>query len=78
MIAETKKVLAACFWHPAGRVTLTCRPQNAIAVARRKWLILVEFWDFLSNLESKKIFFGLLPSSSVTRRRSRTQSDPVL
>ena len=78
MIAETKKVLATCVRHPAGRFTRTVRPHNAIASAHRKWLILVEFGDFLSNLERKKIFFWPAALIHVTRRRSRTPSDPVL
>ena len=83
MIAETKKILAACFRHHAGRFTLTGRPQNAITAARRKWLILREFVGFLSNSKSKKNLFNMLPSSHnlcsafVTQSRSLTQSDPL-
>jgi len=57
MKAETEQVLATCFRQPARRFTLTGRLQNAIASARRKWLIFGEFWVFLSDLEGRKNVF---------------------
>ena len=55
-----------CSRHPARNSTLTGRrPQNEIASAGLKWLILVEFVVFLSDLEGIKKYFCLLLSSRI-------------
>jgi len=71
MKVGTKKVLARCFRHLPRKTTLTGRSQKSIVSATRKWLILVEFAGFLSDLGSKKTFSQSRPSSLVP------QSHPV-